>query len=359
MNRHADPLYYPRTAYAQALVSMLAEGIASAFTLFAPRRMGKTQFLLNDVKPAAEEAGFDGFYFSFMDAGVHTELRFQQALLEFAQNLTASSKIKNWLAGIQRLDVLGAGITRETVREHISISEVLDELAQGKKPVLMLLDEVQELARIAGTGALIRSLRTGLDVNRGRVKVIFTGSSTNGLRQMFSDHKAPFFQFAHAMDFPRLGEDFSDFLAAIYRDRTGKELRKEDLHQWFARLEYIPLHLRTIIQNMILNPDLPLDDAARAQQQHMHSHSDYSALWLALKALDRLILHDLAHGKHGLYSEDSRQSLADRMGVDAVSVSQIQAAVRRLEREDLITKNSANHWAINHPDLRGWIKEYC
>ena len=41
-----DPLYYSRRPYADALLTMLAEGVVSAFTLFAPRRMGKTQFLL-------------------------------------------------------------------------------------------------------------------------------------------------------------------------------------------------------------------------------------------------------------------------------------------------------------------------
>ena len=73
---HADPLYYARREYAQALVRMMAEGVVSAFTLFAPRRMGKTEFLLNDVRPVAEENGFGVFYFSFMDAGKHTEMRF-------------------------------------------------------------------------------------------------------------------------------------------------------------------------------------------------------------------------------------------------------------------------------------------
>lgn len=357
MKHPIDPLYYQRTSYAQALVSMLADGIVSAFTLFAPRRMGKTQFLLNDVKPAAEQAGFDVFYFSFMDAGIHTEVRFQQALLEFAQNLTASSKIKNWLATIQSLEVLGTSITRSTVHEHISVSEVIEELAQGKKPVLLLLDEVQELARIEGTANLVRSLRTGLDIHRAKVKVIFTGSSTNGLRQMFNDNKAPFFQFAHAMDFPVLGKDFTDFLADIYEKRTGKILDKDAVYQWFARLEHIPLHMRTIIQNMILNPELSLDEAGNHQKQHLYDNPAYGDKWLTLKAMDQRILHNIAHGKQALYSEESRKALADSMGVDEVTVSQMQAALRRLQRDDLITKNSANQWAINHPDMEGWIKE--
>ena len=37
----------------------------------------------------------------------------------------------------------------------------------------MLLDEVQELARVSHTIGLIRSLRTGLDINQQKIKVIF------------------------------------------------------------------------------------------------------------------------------------------------------------------------------------------
>ena len=62
-----DPLYFPRTELAAALLGSLKSGISSAFTLFAPRRMGKTQFLTNDIAPAAEKDGFNVFYFSFMD----------------------------------------------------------------------------------------------------------------------------------------------------------------------------------------------------------------------------------------------------------------------------------------------------
>ena len=74
-------------------------------------------------------------------------------------------------------------------------------------------------------------------------------------------------------------------------------------------------------------------------------------------AIDKRILHNIAHGKQGLYSEEGRQALADSMGIDKISVSQMQAALCRPERCGLIIKNSANQWVINHPDMEGWIRE--
>ena len=352
-----DPLYYSRRPYADALLTMLAEGVVSAFTLFAPRRMGKTQFLLNDIQPAAEARDFAVFYFSFMDSDAQTENRFRLALLDFASQLGIGGKLKAWLAGIEQLSAFGASLSREKVPAPASISEVIEALAQGGKRILLLLDEVQELARLSDTGGLIRSLRTGLDVHRAQVKVIFTGSSMNGLRQMFSDYKAPFFQFAHAMAFPRLEQEFTDFLADIYQVRTANTLDKQALYQWLVRFEHIPLHLRTIIQNMIIDPTLPLDVAAAAQQQYLHDSADYAAVWRELKALDRLLLQALAQEKQTLYAQDTRQWLAAQMGVDDVSVPQVQAALRRLTRADFITKNSEGQWAVNHPDMLGWIRE--
>ena len=352
-----DPLYFPRARHAEHLINLLADGIVNTLTLFAPRRMGKTQFLLNDIRPAAEAQHIDVFYFSFMDTNSHPELRFQQSLLEFADNRSASSKLKKWLASIESIDILGTSINRQQATEHISVSEIISVLAQGKQPVLLLLDEIQELARIDGTAPLIRSLRTGLDMNKTRVKTIFTGSSTNGLRQMFNDNKAPFFQFSHPIDFPKMGQEFTDFLADIYRDRTGQDIDKPAFYRWFERLEYIPMHARTIVQDMIINPALSLEDAAALRLAHLYDDTDYSDTWRELKALDRQILKHLAHGEFSPYKQETREQLAREMGIDALSTSQMQAAMRRLERADLITRDAASQWAFNHPDLKGWIKE--
>ncbi|KLT71960.1 selenocysteine synthase, partial [Neisseria arctica] len=61
-----DALYCRCANYAERLLTSL-NGITYAFTLFAPRRMGKIQFLLKDIAPTAERMGFNVFYFSFMD----------------------------------------------------------------------------------------------------------------------------------------------------------------------------------------------------------------------------------------------------------------------------------------------------
>ena len=117
------------------------------------------------------------------------------------------------------------------------------------------------------------------------------------------------------------------------------------------------MHARTIVQDMIINPALSLEDAAALRLAHLYDDTDYSDTWRELKALDRQILKHLAHGEFSPYRQETREQLAREMGIDALSTSQMQAAMRRLERADLITRDAASQWAFNHPDLKGWIKE--
>ena len=59
--------HFPRTVLAQQIIGMFDSGLSNALTFFAPRRMGKTEFLLKDIKPYAEKQHWQTFYFSFLE----------------------------------------------------------------------------------------------------------------------------------------------------------------------------------------------------------------------------------------------------------------------------------------------------
>ena len=193
------------------------------------------------------------------------------------------------------------------------------------------------------------------DVNQGRIKTIFTGSSTNGLRAMFNNSKAPFFHFAHALDFPLLGRDFTDFLADIYQQRTGKTLDKEAFYQIFEQFNHTPLYMRAMTQDMIIDPELSLEEAAKIRWEQMHESSGHLLQWNGLGVLERLVLHLVAQGQTALYGAETRVLIADKLGVDEVSAATVQGAVRKLERKDLMTRDSGNTLQINSPLFQAWI----
>ncbi len=356
-----DPLYYPRQELAATLLSSLNSGITNAFTLFAPRRMGKTQFLTNDITPKATDSGFNVFYFSFMDTNTqnNTAQHFHQSLYAFAKQIDGSNSVKTFFSNIKKIDVLGISAEREPAANQTvaSISEIISYIANDNRPTLLLLDEAQELARIPKAENIIKSLRTGLDINQAQVKSIFTGSSTNGLRAMFNDIKAPFFQFAHALDFPTLSKNFTDFLAKIYTERTGKTLDTNELYNIFERLHKTPMYMRALIQDMIINPELDLNTAAQNRLAQMHDNANYIQQWQELSTLARFILQRIAKEQTSPYSIEFRRTAAAQLGVEEIKISTIQSTIRKLKRKELITQSSNNTLTINSPLLQTWITE--
>src|SRR5690606_14956150 len=84
---NANFWHYPRTELAEQVLGMFKVGLSHALIFFAPRRMGKTEFLLKDVMPLAEKQGWKTFYFSFLDVGPRADAEFTQALLAFAKEV--------------------------------------------------------------------------------------------------------------------------------------------------------------------------------------------------------------------------------------------------------------------------------
>lgn len=362
-SHNKDPLHFPRTELAKRLLVSLKDGISHALTLFAPRRMGKTKFLMEDIKPLAEDTGFNVFYYSFMEQSQkhQTETAFIQALADFLDNVSnGKSKVLEALNKIGQIEVLGVGLSlNETAQTQIiSVSQIITELAEkSPKPVLMLLDEIQELARIKGTETLVKSLRTGLDINQNKVKVIFTGSSTNGLRTMFNDHKAPFFHFAHPLDFPNLPKHFTDFLADIYEERTSNQIDKQAFYALFQRFNYTPLYLRAITQDMIINPNLTLEQATQVRMAQMEEITEYAIQWQSLSELEKEIIKAIANNDTNLYSKNTKEQIAQKLGIENLSSSSIQGKIRKLEKAEILTRDTANTLKINNPYFQTWIAE--
>ena len=73
-----DLWHYARTILATQIIAMFDSGLSSSFIFFAPRRMGKTEFLRKDIQPLAETNGWNVFYFSFLDAADNPTVKFKQ-----------------------------------------------------------------------------------------------------------------------------------------------------------------------------------------------------------------------------------------------------------------------------------------
>lgn len=91
--------------------------------------------------------------------------------------------------------------------------------------LILLLDEIQALVKNNEINlSFVTSLRTVLDTNKEKIKVIFTGFSSEGLKKMFSSKDAPFFHFGQNLSFPQFGPEFTEHLAKQYKIITKQKI---------------------------------------------------------------------------------------------------------------------------------------
>ena len=360
-----DPWHYPRTGLADAVLGLFAGGLGSALTFFAPRRMGKTEFLRKDITPAAQARGWGVFYFSFLDEPEDVRAAFVAALGRFVRGDGWLARMREHLPRTVKVGgtVAGTGgnveVTRTDAAGGQDLKALLDELGRRDSLTLLLLDEVQALATSPKHATFIAALRTGLDINKDRVKAIFTGSSREGLRRMFSQANAPFFHFGQNLDFPDMGPGFTDHLAAAYAASTGRQLDAAALWTAFERLGKVPQMARALVERLALNPALDLETAADALAADLAEQRDFGSLWQSLTPLDRALLTHLAGGDTGLFSEELRSLIGKELGgVPPLSVNAMQTAIRRLQRRGLATRQSTRgSYVLEDPNLAAWIRE--
>ena len=77
---------------------------------FAPRRMGKTEFLRKDILPLAEKKGWKIFYFSFLDIGNRVQEEFTSALANFAESIGAISNKNSIFSRVRKIGAEAIGI---------------------------------------------------------------------------------------------------------------------------------------------------------------------------------------------------------------------------------------------------------
>lgn len=354
-----DRWHFPRTALAAQVLSMFESGLSNSLVFFAPRRMGKTEFLRKDIMPLAEQKKWTVFYFSFLDAGKQADEKFLQALLKFMEELTFTGKTKNTIKNLKKISAEAFGVKGELEFTHSAQYSVNDIMAylNEQDHVLLLMDEIQTLAQNAVNEQFIAGLRTALDMYKDTIKVIFTGSSQAGLRRMFSQASAPFFHFGQNLPFPELGREFSDHLSKVYHSITTRTLDCDSLWVAFDKMGRVPQLARSLVERLALNPDLNIDIACDQLLADIYSDRTYDETWNGCTLLARLLLTEISVGIDSIFSEQSRNKLSKILGTQQVSASMLQSAVRQLERKGLIGRmpDKNGEYYIDDPNFKHWL----
>lgn len=360
--------HYPRDAFARQVFDLLVESPSSAVSLFGPRRTGKTEFLQNDLAPYADDKKHRVVYASMwqtLDAPLATLLyAFDRALrggklpdriASAARDLAPRLKLKP-PAGAVELEIDTAALRGKPQDDHLLLlDQYCERLANRKRPTLLLFDEFQELARSDISAPLIAALRSSLDTRRGGLVSVFTGSSQDGLRQVFSAKDAPFYRFATQMTLPELDDAFVDHQLEVFKSKAKRKLDRADALRVFNTVERNPLFFQQWLIAMMAHAQLTPDSAVEFVLDSLGEQFSFDDIWNDLQPLQRAVMRLLAERVDRIYGEDSTRRMGRMTRSRRPGNAKVLGALRRLSRLGVAEKWDRD-WRLNDPLLEIWVR---
>ena len=361
-----DPWHYARPELAQKYLQVFGIRLTSARGLFAKRRMGKSEFLEQDLIPAARAADYLTAYLNLWDARAHPTPSLAAAVGRALEPSGVQKLIRRLNTPLKKVKAsarvpgLAEGSLEAELADSPVASPLLSELLRGfDKPgrrLLPVLDEAQVRADPAHA-ELAHSLRAGLDSRKQTIKVIFAGSSEPTLRQMFGRSTEPFYNWAPLEPFELLGDDFVKAMTAKVNKLSRYSLRDQEAQAAFEALQRTPEFFRRFLNRFLTHAELGAGAALADTQQHVFNSANFLAQWQNLLPADREVLKLLASGVSDLHSEPARLKLGQALGLaKPVSANTPQQSLRRLQAQDLVAKFEHGTYQLQDDAFAEWVR---
>lgn len=365
--------HFSRLLLAKMYLDQFDIGISSAITLFAPRRYGKTEFLLMDLLPMAEKQGYRVVYSSMWASRTNPLMALLYAMAEAARPNSLADRIRSvFNTPLRSIEIeaeistlgkgkLGIDLSQEAqfsadmlLEINARLDDLVDKSPNGK--VLLLLDEVQYLAR-SQYEDFVAALRTALESRKGKVLVVFTGSSRIHLQRMFENIKAPLFLSSQTTNFPLLDDNFVLFMLSNYQKATGGKLDETQSLSGFQFVSKSPGLFREAIESAILSNRNDIDNICKEIIERTEDGAGYETLWKSLRDIDRSVLQRVIDGSP-LFTAEACLSLADKVGMGKLTPQQVQVCVKRLESSQMLLPKGRGSYEVEDPRFASWIGKF-
>lgn len=367
-------LHYRRPQFAEELArAVMGRSVLATSTLFlgAPRRTGKSTFLMDELQPALEALGALVLYVDLWKNKEHDPAD----LIAFAV-ANALAREQGAIAraaqavGLTKVSIHGVEFSLEAVGRQAgaTIADALAELqSEVARPVVFILDEAQHAIRSAGAMTAMFSLKSARDtINKPGVTqlgLVMSGSDRDKLLRLVHGNAAPFMG-SSINALPLLDSGFTDMIAArLAVEKPGLVIDNGRLYQAFQRFNHRPEELRRGI-DAIAGPFGParhdnfndlLDLEAERYQQELHG--TYAASYESLTPLQRAVLtRVLSHGAKGQLFTAQALSDYSRAHGRPVQAGAARSAVEKLRDLDppLIWKSARGDYAPEDSGMRTW-----
>jgi hypothetical protein len=340
-----DDIEVHRPDLARGYLSLLRGQPGRPLALFAPRRVGKTFFLNEDLAPTARRAGFLAVYADLWLHRAAPLLAVNHALEEALDDaLVPKSAVRRAAqTPVNKVGAFGASLELGEVPKRRGLpadaGPRLDALATrlaaaAGKPLLLMLDEIQALGNVPGGGDAMAALRAVLQKRKREVYAVFTGSSQDALASMITASGGPMYQFAQLIDFPLLGDELLEPLAKHYAQvHRGKKLDMDKLRAAFDRIGRKPALMKDLVKSMSAEGAAEPDRALKAMLRDDRYLAGWRAQLEALGPLERALLRRIAAGE-APFAAGTLQAVKQE-AVDATP-SKARTAVQRLKDAGLV-----------------------
>jgi len=238
--------YYPRPELSKTVKQFLENRIH--VVLMGPRRFGKTSFVL-DLFKVLENDGYSCVLVDIFNVTSHRDF-LHQFLRALREKQGFKNKLKDWWKRVGRLTQLSLDFDSPIGNASLGFSlgqladedvktgiqDLLDELANLGKKVVIALDEFQQITQLDDKGWLEATVRTHFQ-KLPNVSFLFTGSRKGLISDMLNDPSRPLYRSCQMIEFPSFGPDFSDWIISRFKT-VGIKCTHEAVN-----------HLRHLVQN--------------------------------------------------------------------------------------------------------------
>lgn len=360
-----DPWHYPRTGLAEQFLRRFNPGPAQALTLFAERRAGKTAFLQNDLAPAAIAAKLQPVYIDLWAHRADPGRAIADGLEAAARkvrdpNYKYGSILGRFDDQVTSLGAFGVSVgmkgRTEAQGPDDTISRIgfwADQLVSGsKRPILLMVDEVQSLASAGNGGDVASALRSTLQKHgRQALQPVFTGSSRDGLQRLFNQTNAAFYRYGSNMDFPAPDDGIAKFFADRLRESSGIRVPEAELLRAFNELDRRPGPFREMVEAMDNAAEPNVEKYLQRQIGEMQAMAYTRADLAKLKPLDVAVLEQILTGDGELFGRESKAAIASRIGVDSVNPKSLTDSLNKLRDLGMVTRVDRGDYRIEDRDV--------
>lgn len=271
--KFGDPVqgdyYYPRPELSRIVRQFLENQVH--VVLMGPRRFGKTSFVL-DLFSQLEDDGYSCLLVDIFNVTSHRDF-LHQFLRALNRKKSLRSKIKDWGKRLGRLvpqlsldfdkytgqPTWGLNLGQLADQDvKTAIQDLLDELTELGKHVVVGLDEFQQISQLDDKGWLEATVRSHFQ-KLPNVSFFFTGSRKSLISEMLNDPARPLYRSCQPIEFPSFGPGFSDWVVTRFK-KVGISCTRDAVDHLRVLVQDTPNYVQMVCFHLVAQAKAKVED---------------------------------------------------------------------------------------------------